>query len=286
MVILDIETSEQRTKLDVFDDALFVVVKLIYPDSATQKTHIEQISFYLKQNVLITFQQRPTGIFDKVKSKRSHPHRRPPSDGLSSLDQIRQKKGRVRRCTIDYLFYLLLDTIVDRYMDVIDIANNKVEGIEHQLMKKLSRITLESIYDLKRDMLDYRRLISPLKEIINKLQKEEETQIIQDSTHIYLKDLFDHVVQVCDTIDACREMLTSFIDFYMMLNSNAMNEVMKTLTIISTIFIPLTFVAGVYGMNFDNMPEIHWKYGYFVVLGSMMLLTTIMLSFFKRKGWF
>ena len=171
-------------------------------------------------------------------------------------------------------------------MDVINTANSKVEIIEHQLMKKLSRDTLESIYDLKRDMLDYRRLISPLKEIINKLQKEEETQIIQDSTHIYLKDLFDHVVQVCDTIDACREMLTSFIDFYMMLNSNAMNEVMKTLTIISTIFIPLTFIAGVYGMNFDNMPEIHWKYGYFVVLGSMMLLTTIMLSFFKRKGWF
>jgi magnesium transporter len=155
-------------------------------------------------------------------------------------------------------------------MDVLYIANTKVEAIDHQLMKTLSRDTLETIYDLKRDMLDYRRLIFPLKEIINKLQKEEETQIIQESTIIYFKDLFDHVVQVNDTIDTYREMLASFIDFYMMLNSNAMNEVVKTLTIISTIFIPLTFIAGVYGMNFDNMPELHWKYGsnpsYYVIL--------------------
>ena len=170
-------------------------------------------------------------------------------------------------------------------MDVINIASSKVEGMEHQLMKKLSRDTLESIYDLKRDMLDYRRLISPLKEIINKLQKEDETHIIQGSTQIYLKDLFDHVVQVSDTIDACREMLTSFIDFYMMLNSNAMNEVVKTLTIISTIFIPLTFIVGLYGMNFKNMPELQWEYSYFVVLGSMAIITLSMLLFFKRKAW-
>jgi magnesium transporter len=171
-------------------------------------------------------------------------------------------------------------------MDVLDIVNTKVEAIDHQLMKKLSRDTLETIYDLKRDMLDYRRLISPLKDIINKLQKEEETQIIQESTIIYLKDLFDHVAQVNDTIDTYREMLASFIDFYMMLNSNAMNEVVKTLTIISTIFIPLTFIAGVYGMNFDNMPEIHWKYGYFGVLTCMVGLTLVMLYCFKRKKWF
>ena len=170
-------------------------------------------------------------------------------------------------------------------MDVLDIVNTKVEAIDHQLMKKLSRDTLETIYDLKHDMLDYRRLISPLKEIINKLQKEEETQIIQESTIIYLKDLFDHVVQVNDTIDTYREMLASFIDFYMMLNSNAMNEVVKTLTIISTIFIPLTFIAGVYGMNFDNMPELHWKYGYFVVLSCMVALVVVLLSCFKRKKW-
>ncbi|CAF4594809.1 unnamed protein product [Rotaria sp. Silwood1] len=179
-----------------------------------------------------------------------------------------------------------MDTIVDKYMDVLNIANTKVEAIDHQLMQTLSRDTLETIYDLKRDMLDYRRLISPLKEIINRLQKEEETQIIQESTIIYLKDLFDHIVQVTDTIDTYREMLASFIDFYMMLNSNAMNEVVKTLTIISTIFIPLTFIVGIYGMNFENMPELRWKYSYYIVLSVMVLLTLIMLTWFKRKKWF
>jgi magnesium transporter len=163
-------------------------------------------------------------------------------------DRIRQGKGRVRKCKIDYLFYSLVDVIVDHYMDVLDTMGTKVESIDNQLMKTLKRDTLESIYDMKRDMLYLRAIISPLKEIIIKLQKEEETQIMQESTNIYLKDLFDHVVQVNDSIDTYREMLASFIDFYMMLNSNAMNEVVKTLTIISTIFIPLTFISGVYGM--------------------------------------
>ena len=191
----------------------------------------------------------------------------------------------MRQSKIDYLLYSLLDTIVDQYMDVLDIANGQVEAIEDQLMKQLSRDTLEKIYALKREMLDYRRVIVPLKEIINKLTKEEEIQIIQEGTLIYLRDLFDHVEQVNDTIDTYREMLASFIDFYMMLNSNAMNEVVKTLTIISTIFIPLTFVAGVYGMNFDNMPEIHWQYGYYVVLSGMLAIVLVMLIWFKRKGW-
>ena len=153
-------------------------------------------------------------------------------------------------------------------------------------MKNTSRNSLETIYNLKREMFYYRRMISPLKEIVIKLLKEEETQIIQEGTLIYLRDLFDHVEQVNDTIDTYREMLASFINFYMMLNANAMNGVMKTLTIISTIFIPLTFVGGVYGMNFDNMPEIQWKYGYFVVLSCMLGVTLIMLFCFKRKGWF
>jgi len=149
---------------------------------------------------------------------------------------------------MDYLFYSLLDVIVDHYMDVLDTIGTKVELIDNQLMKTLKRETLESVYDMKRDMLYLRSIILPLKEIIIKLQKEDDTEIIQESTHIYLKDLFDHVIQVNDSIDTYREMLASLIDFYMMLNSNAMNKVVKTLTMISTIFIPLTFITGIYGM--------------------------------------
>ncbi|CAF1121757.1 unnamed protein product [Adineta ricciae] len=268
LVLQDIATEDQRAKLDTFDNALFLVAKVIFNDNTSEKTCVDQICFYLKENVLITFQQQPKDIFDLVKNR------------------ICLDRGRVRRSNIDYLFYLLCDTIVDRYMDVLDQVGRKIEAIEHHLMQKTSRDTLETIYDLKREMLYFRSSIYPLKEIINRLQKEEETQIIQESTIIYLKDLFDHVVQVNDTIDAYREMLSSFIDFYMMLNSNAMNEVMKTLTIISTIFIPLTFIGGVYGMNFDNMPEIHWKYGYLIVLTCMVCITGIMLCCFKRKKWF
>lgn len=202
------------------------------------------------------------------------------------LEQIRSKKGRLTRSKIDYLLYLLLDTIVNKYVDVLYIVNGQIEKIEEQLMKHTSRDSLEVIYDLKREMLLYRGFIYPLKEIIIKMQKDEETQIIQEGTLVYLKDLYDHVAQVTDTISTHRETLASFIDFYMMLNSNAMSEVVKTLTIISTIFIPLTFIAGVYGMNFDNMPELHWKYGYFVVLSAMVGLTLILLFCFRRKGWF
>ncbi|CAF0871633.1 unnamed protein product [Didymodactylos carnosus] len=269
LVQTDVTTTEQRTKLDVLDDALFLVCKMIFRDvSKSETTIIEQVSFYLKENVLITFQETPKDLFDTIKNR------------------IRQGKGRIRKSKIDYLFYSLVDIIVDHYMDVLDTMGMKVESIDNQLMKTLKRDTLESIYDMKRDMLYLRAIIAPLKEIILKLQKQEETQIMQESTNIYLKDLFDHVVQVNDSIDTYREMLASFIDFYMMLNSNAMNEVVKTLTIISTIFIPLTFISGVYGMNFQYMPELTFKYGYFIVLGFMAVLAITMLSCFKKKKWF
>ncbi|CAF3698009.1 unnamed protein product [Rotaria sp. Silwood1] len=232
LVQTDITTTEQRTKLDVLDDALFLVCKLIYHD-------------------------------------------------MDCTDRIRQGKGRIRKSKIDYLFYSLLDVIGDHYMDVLHMMDTSVASIDNQLMKTLKRDTLESIYDLKRDILSLRSIISPFKEIIIKLQKEEETQIMQESTNIYLKDLFDHIVQANDSIDTYREMLSSFIDFYMILNSNHMNEIVKTLTIVTSIFIPLTFIVGVYGMNFENMPELRYKNGYFIVLGCMGMLVILMLSFFN-----
>ncbi|CAF4425826.1 unnamed protein product [Rotaria socialis] len=232
LVQSDITTADQRTKLDVCDDALFLVCRLIYHDLyCTGKTIVQQISFYLKDDVLITFQESSKDLFDQIKNR------------------IRQGKGRTRKCKVDYLFYSLIDVIVDHYMDVLDVLGVKVENIDDELMKNLRRDTLETIYDMKRDMLSLRSVIYPLKEIIIKLQKDEETGIMQESTNIYLKDLFDHVVQVNDSIDTYREMLASYVDLYMMLNSNGMNEIVKILTIISTIFIPLTFITGLYGME-------------------------------------
>ena len=249
LVQTDMTTTEQRTKLDVLDDALFLVCKFIYRDiNNSEHINVEQISFYLKENLLITLQETPKDLFESIKSNSSRMNFDCSLMNIHRLDRLRQGKGRIRKLKVDYLFYSLVDVIVDHYMAVLDTMGTKVEEIDNQLMKTLKHETLESIYDMKRDMLYLRSTISPLKEIILKLQKEDETQIMQESTTIYLRDLFDHVIQVNDSIDTYRELLASFIDFYMMLNSNKMNEVVKTLTIISTIFIPLTFISGVYGM--------------------------------------
>lgn len=194
-------------------------------------------------------------------------------------------RGRIRRSKIDYLFYVLIDKILDRYIDVLNLMNTKLESIEQKLLKNLSDHVLQTIYDVKREMLNYRSAILPLKEMMIKLQKEEETQIIENETIIYFKDLVDHIVHVNETIETHREMVRSLIDFYMMLNTNAMNQVIQTLTVISTIFIPLTFIVGIYGMNFEFIPELKWKFGYYATLILMLFITILMLCWFKKKRW-
>lgn len=167
----------------------------------------------------------------------------------------------------------------------LDKFSKTVELAEHQILKHLSNQKLAAVYDLKRDMLAYRRCVTPLKEIITKLQKERENHIITRENSIYFKDLYDHVVQVNDEIDTIREMLNSLIELYVMLNANSMDSDSKTLTVISTIFIPLTFISGVYGMNFINMPEIYFEHGYFVVLGLMFSIASSLIIYFKKKSW-
>jgi magnesium transporter len=267
LLVADAMSSEQRTKLDVMDDAMFLVMKMIYANEDTEGAIIEQVSFYLKSNVLITFQEKKEDVFEPIRNR------------------IRQGKGRVRKSSVDYLFYALTDAVVDNYIVVLELIGERTEWLEENLMKRPSLSTLESVYDLKRELLFLRRSILPLKEIVVKLQKEE-TGLIAETTKLYLKDLFDHVVQVSESIETYREMNAGLMDMYMMLSSNAMNQVVKTLTIISTIFIPLTFIVGVYGMNFDFMPELKWRYGYWLVWGFMLVLTFGMLVYFRRKRWF
>ncbi len=267
LVLSDAMSDEQRTKLDILDNALFWVLKMVYPDKDSQNIVIEQVSFYLKANILITFQEKREDVFEPIRNR------------------IRQCKGRVRKSGADYLFYALADVIVDNYIIVLERIADRTETLEESIMANPKVSTLESVYDLKRELLFLRKSIFPLKEIVTKLQKEE-TGLITDQTQIYLKDLYDHVVQVNESIETYREMLASLIDMYMMLNSNAMNQVVKTLTIISTIFIPLTFIVGVYGMNFDNMPELRWHYGYFIICGIMVVMAILMLLYFRKKKWF
>lgn len=267
LILADAMSAEQRTKLDVFDDALFLVMKMIYSGSEGKEATIEQVSFYLKDNLLITFQEKKEDVFEPIRNR------------------IRHGKGRIRKSPIDYLFYALTDAIVDNYIVVLELIGDRTEHLEETLMKSSNLSSLEMVYDLKRELLFLRRSILPLKEIVLKLQKEE-SNLISDITRVYLKDLYDHVVQVSDSIETYREMNSGLMDMYMMLNSNAMNQVVKTLTIISTIFIPLTFIVGVYGMNFDFMPELRWKYGYALVWIFMLVLVLSMLIYFKRKRWY
>jgi magnesium transporter len=268
LVLADVMSDEQRTKLDITpDNSLFWILKMIYPTADNNQVVIEQVSLYLKPNILITFQEKNDDVF--------HPIR----------DRIRNCKGRVRKSGADYLFYALVDAIVDEYIVVLESIGDRIERLEESIMANQNSSAMEDVYDLKRELIFLRKSIFPLREIVIKLQKDENG-LISSATQFYLKDLFDHVVQVTESIDAYREMLSSLLEMYMMQNSNAMNSVMKTLTIISTIFIPLTFIVGVYGMNFEYLPELHWRYAYFGVWSLMIVLALGMMFYFKRKKWF
>ncbi|MEO6348763.1 MAG: magnesium/cobalt transporter CorA, partial [Aquaticitalea sp.] len=210
------------------------------------------------------------------------------SDG-DVFDDLRERishgKGRVRTWGSDYLMYAILDAVVDNYLTVIEAFGDKVEELEDSVFNAEPHNDISNnIQELKREILKMRRLIVPLREVINRLSKTEST-IIEQRTHSFLSDLYDHIIQVNENVELYREMVWGLMDMYMSILSNKMNEVMKVLTIIATIFIPLTFIAGIYGMNFENMPELQTKNGYFILLGVMAVIFLMMLIYFRRKKW-
>jgi magnesium transporter len=227
----------------------------------------EQVSLILGSNFVISFQESPGGdVFDPVR------------------DRIRTGKGRLRKQGPDYLAYALLDAIVDNYFLVLEKLGERVEGLEEELITEPGQQTLHEMHALKREMIYVRRSVWPLREVVSGLERVE-SPLIKQSTGIFLRDVYDHTIQVIDTVETYRDMLSGMLDIYLSSVSNRMNQVMKVLTIIATIFIPLTFVAGIYGMNFRFMPEIEWRWGYFVVLGIMLAIGLLMVISFKRKRW-
>jgi magnesium transporter len=266
LVLEDIVNIAQRPKIDEHDDYLFVVLKMLYYND-DQNIVSEQVSFVLGKNYLFSFQESEGDVFDAVR------------------ERIRQGKGRIRSMSSDYLLYTLTDAIVDHYFSVIEILGDKIEDFESAIFSgDTDDDTSKKIQDLKREILRVRRAIFPLREVINKIEKNENP-LIQKKTITYFRDIYDHLVQVTENIDIYREMIWGLMDMYMTTISNKMNEVMKVLTIMASIFIPLTFIAGVYGMNFNYIPELQFKYGYFVVWGVMIVLFIGMLYYFKRKKW-
>ena len=262
----DIVHTEQRPKMEEFDDHLYIVLRMISYDEVKKTTVSEQVSLIVGPNYVISFQERRGDIFDSIR------------------ERIRNFKGRIRKMGADYLAYTLLDTVVDHYFLVLEKFGETLEDIEDELVSNPHPQDLHEIHRLKREMIFLRKSVWPLREVVNNLERVESS-LIKDTTHIYLRDVYDHTIQIIDTVETYRDMLSGMHDTYLSSVSNRMNEIMKVLTIIATIFIPLTFIAGIYGMNFQFMPELGWKWGYFVVWGIIIVVVLGMLNFFRRKKW-
>ncbi|MCI0512821.1 magnesium/cobalt transporter CorA [candidate division KSB1 bacterium] len=263
----DIVNTEQRPKMEAAGNYIYVVLKMLDYLESQQQFKIEQVSFILGPNFVLSFQEDVGDVFNPVR------------------ERLRKANGRIRKMGADYLLYALIDVVVDHYFFVLEKLGEKIEDIQDSLIHRPSPEVLQGIYDLKRQLIFIRKAVWPLRELVNALEREE-SRLISKSTKIYLRDVYDHTIQVIDTIETYREMLAEMFEIYLSGISNRMNEIMKVLTIISTIFMPLSFLAGVYGMNFRYMPELEWRWGYFVICGTMFLIGIIMLLIFRKKKWF
>ncbi len=267
LALEEIVNTAQRPKVEEFSDYLFVVLKMFYPSGDGASVLSEQVSLILGSSFVISFQETEGDIFDPIR------------------ERIRKAKGQIRRRGADYLAYVLIDAVVDGYFVVLEALGEQVERMEEELLEKPSTATLQAIHAMRREIILLRKSVWPLREIISTLQREE-LSLIQEGTLRYLRDVYDHTIQVIDTVESFRDIVSGMLDTYLSSMSNRMNEIMKVLTIIATIFIPLTFFAGVYGMNFEHMPELRWSWAY--PLGfwvAIALVGSFMALYFRRKTW-
>ncbi len=266
LVSEDIVNTGQRPKMEDFVDYIFIVLKMLHYDEMKNETITEQVSLILGSNYIISFQEDEGDVFDPIR------------------ERIRSDRGRIRKMGADYLAYSLIDAIVDNYFLVLEKIGEKIEDIEDELVKNPTPEVLQSIHRLKRELIFLRKSVWPLREVISKLERWE-SPLIDKSIDIYLRDVYDHTIQVIDALETFRDMLSGMLDIYLSSVSNRMNEVMKVLTIIATIFIPLTLIAGIFGMNFRFMPELQWQWSYPLVLLAMLTLGILMIRYFRRKKW-
>ncbi len=265
-------TSDHQPKVEEYDDYLFFTLKMLYRIESNLIDY-EQISFVLGKDYLLSFQEKEGDLFGPLR------------------DRIRLDQGRIRKKKADYLLYRLLDIIVDNYYSVLDAIGQQIETIEDEIYKNSSDQQFRKIQKLKKELIYLRKALYPLRDAMSKLIKDE-SGFIESANIRYYADVYDHVVHLIDSLDTYKDLTSALMDIYINTLNTRMNEVMKVLTVISTIFIPLTFVVGVYGMNFNtekspwNMPELNWPYGYPVVMGVMLIIVIGMIRYFKFKKWF
>jgi magnesium transporter len=264
LTLEDIANTNQRPKFEDFDSYVVSIMKMIYYDTELRS---EQLTVVLMEGMVISFQESHGGdAFDMIRTR------------------IRLAKGRIRRMGADYLAYALLDAVVDCYFNILEKIGDRIESLEEELIEEPTKQTMQQLHFLKREMIFVRKAVWPMRELINNLERSE-TELIKPSTDIYLRDLHDHAVRVIDTVETYRDLLSGMMDIYLSSVSNKMNEVMKVLTIITTIFVPVTFIAGVYGMNFDNMPELHTSWAYGAVWMVMIGVIISLIVYFRNKKW-
>lgn len=266
LILEDIVNTGQRPKIEDFGDYIFIVLKMLYYNEKKDEIQAEQVSLILGSNFVISFQEREGDVFNPIR------------------ERIRSGKGRIRKMGADYLTYTSIDTIVDNYFISLEKLGEKIESMEEELVTNPTPETLQAIHHLKREMIFLRKSVWPLREVVSLLERGEST-LIHESTGIYLRDVYDHTIQVIDTIETSRDMLSGMLDIYLSSVSNRMNQIMKVLTIIATIFMPLTLIAGIYGMNFEYMPELGWRWGYPLVLFVMVVVGISIFVYSRRKKW-
>ena len=266
LVLEDILHTEQRPKMEEFENYIFIITKMLSYDEAKHELKTEQFSLILGPNYIITFKERAGDVFEMVR------------------ERLRKGKGRIRKRLPDYLAYALIDAVVDHYFLVLEKIAEGVESVEEELVTDPTPETLQTIHHLKRELIFLRKSVWPLRELIGRLERGESS-LIDEKTTVFLRDVYDHTIQVIDTVETLRDMVSGMLDVYLSSVSNKMNEVMKVLTIIATIFIPMTFIAGIYGMNFEFMPELKWHWGYPIVWLIIIAIAVIMLFYFRKKRW-
>ena len=265
LLLEDIANTDQRPKLDDYETYLFLVMKMLMT-SDRGDILVEQVSFVLGRNYVLSFQENGTDVFGAVR------------------DRLKGGKGRLRQNGSDYLMYALIDAVVDQYFTVLEMLGERIESLQERVIADPKPETLQDIHALKRQLLFVRRAVWPLREAMNNLSRSE-CPFLHEPMKLFFRDVYDHVVQIVDTIETLREMVSASLDIYLSSVSYRLNAVMRVLTVITTIFMPLSFIAGIYGMNFEHMPQLKWAWGYPMALGIMGIVAAIMLIGFRLENW-
>jgi len=266
LLLEDILNTHQRPKIEQYDEYIYIILKMLYWDENHSRVDAEQLSIVLSRTFVLTFQEREKDVFNPLRQR------------------IHEGKGHLRKAGVDYLAYALLDSVIDHYFLILEQLGDELEALEEELTTSPTADTLQTIHTLKRELLYLRKSVWPLREIFSELQRGD-IGLFQPTTLIYLRDVYEHTIQIIDGLETFRDVVASMLDIYLSSVSLKMNETMRVLTVIATLFIPLTFITSLYGMNFHSMPELQWRWGYPLIWIVMLLTGMVMLIYFKRRNW-